>query len=1111
MKKMSCFMFTVLAVFAAQADTRTWVGGGLDDNWQTAGNWDGGVSAPVADDVLVFTGGSPTTAQNDFPAGTAFSGITLNNTANFTLSGNGITLTGPLVAQATGVTDTMSLPIELGGSFAFGLEHPLIISGVISGAYGLTKNGGANVTLNGLNTYTGQTALNGGGRVYFNTLKNLGEPCSFGAPVTPEAGTIRLSCMVDYSGSDAAVSDRNLHFNNDLQLHVNGTGSITLNGGIGGPGAPLIRGARDLFVNGPVTNTSGFGRTDTGTVFLYNPNNTFPGWLNISDGTIAAVSLANSGTVCAIGTGPTIVFGQTGWETTGRLRYIGSTDAACNRSLLIYSSQFSHGGVIENATANTTITFSGPMTMSAGTKPRVDTAAPLWLDGVGSGVMLSPLPAGLRVIKQGAGTWQLMGENVHTGATSVTSGRLLVDGSIPAASTLNVGSNGTLGGTGVVHGVVNVSPNGIIAPGSIGTTGTLTLASATLNTSRMVFDLQDPVDGPSSALHVTGAMMSNGRSTITLNLPAGGLPPGTYTLASCGTCAGTFALDQDYPGLFLHHSATSLFITVVPTAPVPDLTWEGAVSSVWDDTTANWSPTLYADGLNVLFDDTGAAGSPITIPSPVAPNTVTIDTTSNTYTLDATGTTGLSGDAWVFKDGTASFTLDGTHIHSGSTLVRDGTLNLLGNITASPLVISKNAILDQSADSVISGANVSLTLQGKANLRGANTYGGETTIGLLGEIDRDTTIYHDHALGATSGGVTVIGGNGSYHNRLILTQGITVTGKSLTLFANGRSSLSYSTTSGSATWDGDIITAPTSIAFIHCTHAGGTLFLGTPGTEAIITGHADLSFRDSGLIVCNNRIRLPNNAIVRDNNGTLQINSTNNVMGALTIAEGTVWLGADNALPVTVNITMGKPDANAGNKAYLNLNGHTQTIATFTERHYDPFTDGNIGCQCITSAPPATIIFDGPANNALLKRNSDFRGAVTVVQAGSGSLEIGQVNYTSGAFVVSNGVMRFNATGSVGAECTSVIVAGGQLELQNNNALSPIVKLEIPEDSDGVIDILDGVNVTVAELWFGEMQKRAGTWGATGSGARYVDNTRFTGLGTLTVLHDKSGTLIMVR
>jgi hypothetical protein len=107
--------------------------------------------------------------------------------------------------------------------------------------------------------------------------------------------------------------------------------------------------------------------------------------------------------------------------------------------------------------------------------------------------------------------------------------------------------------------------------------------------------------------------------------------------------------------------------------------------------------------------------------------------------------------------------------------------------------------------------------------------------------------------------------------------------------------------------------------------------------------------------------------VARNNSGILLLNSTDNVMGTFQIAEGTLRLGADNVLPQTVTLSMGKGDINPSNKAYFDLNGRTQAITRFVESHYDAYTDGQAGCQCITSTLPATLIFSGSATNAFSK------------------------------------------------------------------------------------------------------------------------------------------------
>src|SRR5207244_5882213 len=81
-----CLLFPALA----EAATRTWTGGGGDNNWGTAGNWGG--TAPVAGDDLVFpSGASQLSNNNNIAAATSFNSITISD-SGYTLAGNSITL-----------------------------------------------------------------------------------------------------------------------------------------------------------------------------------------------------------------------------------------------------------------------------------------------------------------------------------------------------------------------------------------------------------------------------------------------------------------------------------------------------------------------------------------------------------------------------------------------------------------------------------------------------------------------------------------------------------------------------------------------------------------------------------------------------------------------------------------------------------------------------------------------------------------------------------------------------------------------------------------------------------------------------------------------------------
>src|ERR1043165_7603116 len=88
---------TVLASAAGvSAGKQTCDGGGGGGKWKSGANWVNG-TAPAPGDALVFDGSVRLTPNNDFDAGTSFTGINFAPTASaFTLGGNQITLSGDI-------------------------------------------------------------------------------------------------------------------------------------------------------------------------------------------------------------------------------------------------------------------------------------------------------------------------------------------------------------------------------------------------------------------------------------------------------------------------------------------------------------------------------------------------------------------------------------------------------------------------------------------------------------------------------------------------------------------------------------------------------------------------------------------------------------------------------------------------------------------------------------------------------------------------------------------------------------------------------------------------------------------------------------------------------
>ena len=153
-------------------------------------------------------------------------------------------------------------------------------------------------------------------------------------------------------------------------------------------------------------------------------------------------------------TGYTFMAGQ--WYNALLALYTGVSDCiptnsivtvATNATLDLNGNQSIIGG----------LTGSGNVTLGSGGILNIATAngTNTTFDGVisGSGAL----------IKAGSVSLTLTGNNLYTGATTVSNGILFIQGSINSSVTV---SGGTLGGNGTVNG--NVTVNGVIAPGTNG-------------------------------------------------------------------------------------------------------------------------------------------------------------------------------------------------------------------------------------------------------------------------------------------------------------------------------------------------------------------------------------------------------------------------------------------------------------------------------------------------------------------------------------------------------------------------------------------------------------------------------------------------------------------
>jgi autotransporter-associated beta strand protein len=209
----------------APAADRTWTGGGGNNNWSTPANWGG--AAPTAGDALFFGGSVRTAPFNDFPPGTIFNGITINNPAGlFTLQGGSISLAGDFTDLMPLVPQTNLLALSLTGTRTVHVvaDGVLTLGGIVSGAgAGLTKTGGGQATLAAANTFGGSVNILGG------TLAIAADANLGAAPAGPTPGKIAIN-----SGALRATANLTLNANRGIVLGPGagtGVGTFTVNSG----------------------------------------------------------------------------------------------------------------------------------------------------------------------------------------------------------------------------------------------------------------------------------------------------------------------------------------------------------------------------------------------------------------------------------------------------------------------------------------------------------------------------------------------------------------------------------------------------------------------------------------------------------------------------------------------------------------------------------------------------------------------------------------------------------------------------------------------------------------------------------------------------------------
>lgn len=555
----SCLLLA--AAGSSHAADGTWKNTGTDFNAST--NWT--PALPGATDRGVFVGAA--VAQPDLSASITLSGITFSNTTtsgydisstsgSLTLSSTSIGVASAAIrANNTSGTNTVSAPIILGQAAAAGAgffqtaNGTLVISGNISSANaisGLTLTGsgnGSKFTLSGNNTYSGNTSIVG-----VSNFLNINSATAISTGTLITGTNANQTAQIDNTSGAAVVLSHNNNVNSSGSLIFGGSHDLSF-----GSGSFTSTGAtRTVTANGTATLTfgsldasaSGIGFTKAGTGTLRvtgAAGANLTGNVTLSGGTtiVGHKSSLGSGALLLTNASLSASTALTGadaianaWTLAGMFSFSGTN-----------SIELSGTGAGQLATANRVLTNNisgGSLILSGATLGIASTAASNTITFAGSGnsVVRSVIQNnavggtaanGSVTINASLGTVSLEGNNIYTGATTVTAGTLLISGDQSLATgNVAVAANAVLGGNGIIGGATSIAIGGILAPGTtLDPTSTLTFNNTGLtlaSSAKLNMDISGTDAGTFDKLAGIASFAQRGDITFTLS--------GTYGNAS---------------------------------------------------------------------------------------------------------------------------------------------------------------------------------------------------------------------------------------------------------------------------------------------------------------------------------------------------------------------------------------------------------------------------------------------------------------------------------------------------------------------------------------------------------------------------------------------------
>ena len=571
--------FAIAGTAQTSANDYNWTGG-IDGDWNDAGNWDIGIPGNFNHN-LIFSGTTNTATNNDIT--NSFGNITLSNTTagqSFSLGGNQLNLYGTVnTAAVVGggtIEDTISLNLRTTAgtrTFNMGTDHNLTVSGVITGPQGIIKSGDGRLTLTAANDHGGSTTINGGTLAFAGG----GTTAEYIPIVINDTGTLRFDKNDTWgtAGTDTSSSitvnaggtmESGGFFNTIRDLNLNG-GTVAMTGGVNATypalalkGTVTVGGSQASqinFVSGTF-NRINIGDGNLGaTVFdVADATSDASADLTVStvlqnNGPVGGNSLTKTGagtmelTATNTYTGTTTVNG-------GTLRMINSTSANAIRGNG-HNYVIASGATLEADRTNGSLVgisnfnISGSGTFKTSGLEMEQTSASSTIN-MSSGALFHVESGRYNFGQNGLGDWSsnLSDMQVDNGATFNGANTPTVVNALDGAGTVLTGGGITVGvdnGSGSFSGIIGNSNYGSAYSITKAGSGTQTLSGAntytgttTINDGTLIIDGNQASATGAMTINVNGSLAGSGTigaSMLTVNgVLAPGNSPGTLSTGS---------------------------------------------------------------------------------------------------------------------------------------------------------------------------------------------------------------------------------------------------------------------------------------------------------------------------------------------------------------------------------------------------------------------------------------------------------------------------------------------------------------------------------------------------------------------------------------------------